>query len=290
MGSHFYNEAEARYDAHDKEMLAVVKAFKEWRSELEGSPHEIQVLSDHKNLQYFMQERVLNDRQARWLEYLSRFDFKIRYIPGRENAEADALSRRGRNLVHEPTVALPASLFEPIDTNIVDSAGREGALIIARVDEEPTLHEAIAEAYNAAGPEDPVRKIPELIERGVRKHKDLPLADCSVKEKEGQDRVEFHGRLWIPLSDDLRRRVIEEHHNPPLIGHPGNAGTYSLIAKHFYWPKMMGDVRRFVRNCHPCQRSKPSHGSSSAHLLPLSVPNQRWEDITMDFITDLPVA
>ena len=270
-------DAESRYDAHDKEMLAVVKAFKEWRSELEGSAHQIQVLSDHKNLQYFMNERVLSDRQARWMEYLSRFDFKIRYIPGRENAEADALSRRGQALVHEPTVALPSSRFEPIQ---VDTSGEP---------EEMSLHEAIAEAYEHAGLEDPVRKIPRLFQQNVRKHKDLPLADCSVKVKEGQDRVEYRGRLWIPDCEDVRRRVIEECHNPPLIGHPGNTGTYARVKTKFFWPRMFPDIKRYVRNCHLCQRSKPSH-NPSAQILPLPVPNQRWEDITMDFITDLPLA
>ena len=236
-------DAESRYDAHDKELLAVVKAFKEWRSELEGSAHQIQVLSDHKNLQYFMNERVLSDRQARWMEYLSRFDFKIRYIPGRENAEADALSRRGQALVHEPTVALPRSLFEPIH---IDTVGEE----------EMSLHEAIAEAYEHAGLEDPVRKIPHLFQQNIRKHKDLPLADCSVIVKEGQDRVEYRGRLWIPDCEDVRRRVIQECHNPPLIGHPGNAGTYARVKTKFFWPRMFPDIKRYVQNCHLCQRSK----------------------------------
>ena len=152
-----------------------------------------------------------------------------------------------------------------------------------------TLHEAIAEAYRVAGHEDPVRAIPKLIREGARKHKNLPLADCTIQEKEGQDRVMLHGRLWIPDCEDLRRRVIEENHDPPLIGHPGNANTYARVRKMFYWPKMNADVKRYVRNCHLCQRSKPSH-EPSPQLLPLPVPTQRWEDVTMDFITDLPLA
>ena len=271
-----HSDTETRYDAHDKELLAVVKAFKEWRSELEGSVR-IQVLSDHKNLQYFMKERVLNDRQARWMEFLSRFDFKIRYIPGRENGEADALSRRGQDGdlsdYHAPTVALPKSCFEPLPINPID-------------EEEEPLEEAIARGYREATAEDPVRRIPELIEQGVRKHRDLPLADCTMDG----ERVKFRRhRIWVPESEDLRRRVIEEHHNPPLVGHPGNAGTYARIAGSFYWPNMIQDVRRYIRNCHPCQRSKPSH-ERAGQLLPLPVPQQRWEDITMDFITDLPMA
>ena len=279
---------ESRYDAHDKELMAVIKAFKEWRPELEGNPHQIQVLSDHKNLQFFNKDRVLNDRQARWKEYLSRFDYRIRYIPGKENIEADALSRGGQNdLVHEPTVLLPGTLFEALPVG-------KAPISVAPVDtnrtEEPDLGESIAKAYHAASPEDPVRMIPELIEKGVRRHKNFPLADCTVKKTDGEpDQLVFRGRLWIPDSEDLRRRIIEENHDPPLVGHPGTAGTYARIKRDVFWPKMNMDVKRYVHNCHCCQRSKPSH-DPSPDLMPLQVPRQRWEDVTMDFITDLPIA
>ena len=86
--------AECNYKIYDKELLAVVLAFQEWRAELEGSSHQIKVLSDHKNLEYFMTTKQLNRRQAHWAEYLSRFDFKIHYRPGRLGTKPDALTRR----------------------------------------------------------------------------------------------------------------------------------------------------------------------------------------------------
>jgi hypothetical protein len=71
--------AEANYDTHDKELLAIVVIFKEWRHFLEGAQHQIVVFSDHKNLQHFMTTRALNWRQARWSLALSGFDFIITY-------------------------------------------------------------------------------------------------------------------------------------------------------------------------------------------------------------------
>lgn len=86
--------AECNYDIYDKELLAIVRAFEEWRPELEASPVPIEVSSDHKNLVYFMKSKVLNRRQARWSEFLSRFNFVIAYTPGQLNSRADALTRR----------------------------------------------------------------------------------------------------------------------------------------------------------------------------------------------------
>jgi hypothetical protein len=55
------------------------------------------VLSDHKNLQYFCTTKQLSHRQARWSEYLSRFNFKITYRPGSQGQKPDALTRRAQD-------------------------------------------------------------------------------------------------------------------------------------------------------------------------------------------------
>jgi len=61
---------------------------------LEGSPHEIRVILDHKNLEYFLTTKQLNHRQARWSKFLSTFNFNIEHQPGSLNGRADAISRR----------------------------------------------------------------------------------------------------------------------------------------------------------------------------------------------------
>ena len=69
-------------------------SFTQWMHFLEGSSHQVIVFSDHKNLAYFQDVRVLNRRQARWAQFLTRFNFKITYRPGKQKGKADALSRR----------------------------------------------------------------------------------------------------------------------------------------------------------------------------------------------------
>ena len=78
-----HSPAECNYEIYDKELMAIVRAFEHWRAELQSVENPIQVLSDHKNLEYFMTSKLLNCRQARWAEFLSRFNFRITYRPGK---------------------------------------------------------------------------------------------------------------------------------------------------------------------------------------------------------------
>src|SRR4051812_17183162 len=71
--------AECNYEIYNKKLIAIVRCFKKWRAELKGSPHIIEVLSNHKNLEYFMFTKLLSRRQARQSEFLSRFNFRIIY-------------------------------------------------------------------------------------------------------------------------------------------------------------------------------------------------------------------
>ena len=61
-----HSPAECNYEIYDKELMAIIRCFEEWRPELELTPHPIRVLSDYKNLEYFMSTKLLSRRQARW--------------------------------------------------------------------------------------------------------------------------------------------------------------------------------------------------------------------------------
>jgi len=92
--SRTFSAPELNYDVHDKELLAIFEAFKIWRHYLEGSASPIDVVTDHKNLEYFSTTKVLTCRQARWSEYLSQFNLVICFRPGRLGTKPDTLTRR----------------------------------------------------------------------------------------------------------------------------------------------------------------------------------------------------
>ncbi|GJS01159.1 putative reverse transcriptase domain-containing protein [Tanacetum coccineum] len=82
------------YTTHDLELGAVVFALRLWRHYLYGM--KCVVFTDHKSLQYILNQKELNLRQQRWIELLSDYDYEIRYHPGKANVVADALSRKER--------------------------------------------------------------------------------------------------------------------------------------------------------------------------------------------------
>jgi len=81
------------YDIPDKEQLTIVAALKEWRCDLEGAHHQIQIYTDHRNLEYFSTTMILNRRHARWAHEMIGYDCKIFYHPRSANGKPDALSR-----------------------------------------------------------------------------------------------------------------------------------------------------------------------------------------------------
>ncbi len=85
--------AETWYETHDGELLVIVEAFKTWRHYLEGCKHEVFMLTDHNNLQHFMDTKSLSSRQVRWVQELTRYHFRIDYRQGKANGAADALSQ-----------------------------------------------------------------------------------------------------------------------------------------------------------------------------------------------------
>ena len=93
--------AECIYDVHDKELLAIVQALKEWRQYLRGSGQHFSVLTDHNTLTRFTTTKELTDQQIRWSEVLSGFDFKIEFRTGKEGGKPNALTRRKADMPQE---------------------------------------------------------------------------------------------------------------------------------------------------------------------------------------------
>jgi len=96
-----HSPTECNYEIYDNELMAIVRAFEEWRAELQSVENSISVLTDHKNLEYLTTTKLLNHRQVRWAQFLSQFNFKIVYQPEKAGAKPDSLTRRSGDLPKE---------------------------------------------------------------------------------------------------------------------------------------------------------------------------------------------
>jgi len=219
--SQSFIEAERNYDIYDRELLAIIKALKEWQHYLEGSPHALEILSDHKNLEVFRHASKLSYRQAHWAEFLSRFSFTIQHISGKKAGKPDALSRRPDHYSghedNEDRILLPSDLFA--------SAQRVSVSF-----DNPELLQRIKDAQQLD---------PEVLDvlRYILAPKSSTTRTSLRQHWSVQDGLIFsRGRIYIPKDDTLRRDLVQLFHDLPAAGHPGRYKTYDLIRRHFFWP------------------------------------------------------
>ncbi|SJL16077.1 uncharacterized protein ARMOST_19593 [Armillaria ostoyae] len=85
---------ERNYEIYDKELLAIMLALEDWRHYLMGALEDVEIWTDHQNLQYFCKPQKLNRRQAQWVAELAKYHFVLKHKPGTANIKADLLSRR----------------------------------------------------------------------------------------------------------------------------------------------------------------------------------------------------
>jgi len=288
--------AERNYDTHDGELLAIVDCFKQWRHYLEGAQHQVELLSDHANLVWFMTTKVLSRRQVRWAEWLASIDFRVTYRAGKLNEAADAASRRpdyldqghsGRWNDEKDTEQVLQRLQVQLDPNKKGEETQMGPT-------EPIC--AIVGITTMEAGIDPCPLQDEIREQ-TKKDK---TAEAVRRDLEGQNPPEWtkrwqeaDGCLWYERSlyvpeGKLRIEVLRNGHDDPLSGHFGFERTLEQIQRLYYWTGIRQYVKDYVDSCQACARATPKRHAPHGLLRPLEAPNGPWEDLTLDFVTDLP--
>ncbi|GJR33158.1 hypothetical protein Tco_1109390 [Tanacetum coccineum] len=250
---------EKNYTTHDLELGAVVFALKIWRHYLYGT--KCTVFTDHKSLQHILNQKELNMRQRRWLELLSDYDCDIRYHPGKANVVADALSRKER----EPPLRVRA---------LVMTIGLDLPKQILNAQTEARKPENIKNE-DVGGMLIENAKYPEA----MRTEKLEPRTDGTLC---------LNGRSWLPCYGDLRTVIMHESHKSKYSIHPGSEKMYQDVKKLYWWPNMKADIATYVSKCLTCAKVKAEHQRQSGLLVQPEIPQWKWDNITMDFVTKLP--
>ena len=257
------------YPIHDKELLAVIEAFREWKHHLSGTTYEVQVYTDHKNLRYFTSTKELNQRQTRWYEFLSAFNFVIHYKKGSENARADALSRRPDHFGNTTEASPP--LFQERE----DGSLRHMPQTV--MDCDTVYTETRLDDDFAAWTWNPADSAATW-EKGVF----FKEADSNLKHL-----ARYKGGLYVRPND--QKALIEKIHESRLGGHMGITKTAARIKQQGYdFPGLKKKVEEVLKACQTCARSKSGRHKPYGLLQPLPVAERPWSSVTMDFITKLP--
>ncbi|KAG5726085.1 hypothetical protein E4T56_gene1635 [Termitomyces sp. T112] len=263
--------AELNYDIYDKELLVIIEAFCQWQAYLEGSPHRIQVYSDHNNLQYFTTTKQLSRCQARWSETLLEYNFTIHYRPRRLGAKPDALTRR-------PNMYLKKS-FET-----KQNASNHRVVI-------PPKHLHAVLILNKEGILQQIRNSPPdpfFNQHDPHNNPDESSVDNPFSLSPDHRLLLWSGRIYAPDHKSICLDILRQHHDHKLWGHPGICKTLQLISQTYFWPGMKKDVTQYVRACEPCLWAKVPHHCPHGLLKPLPISCRPWSSISMDHIVKLP--
>ncbi|GKE32993.1 putative reverse transcriptase domain-containing protein [Tanacetum coccineum] len=198
---------------------------------------------------------VLNMRQRRWLELLSDYDCDIHYHLGKANIVADALSHKER--------------IEPL---------RVRALFMTiGLDLPKRILKAHIEAQK---PENLMNEdVGSIIRRDIPKEILEPCAHGTLC---------LHGRSWLPCYGDLRSVIMYKSHKSKYSIHPGSEKMYQDMKKLYWWPNMKTDIATYVSKCLTYATINAEHQRPSGLLVQPEIPEWKWDNIMMDFITKLP--
>ncbi|GJV43412.1 reverse transcriptase domain-containing protein [Tanacetum coccineum] len=194
------------YTTHDLELGAVVFAIRLWRHYLYET--KCVVFTDHKSLQYILNQKELNLRQRRWIKFLSDYDCEIWYHPGKANVVADALSQKERN---RPLRVRP--LVMTIHNN---------------------LPKQILEAQKEA-----------MKKKNVKAENLGRLIKQIFKLRPDGTRC-FRNHVWLPRFGGLSDLIMHESHKSEYSIHPRSDKMYQDLKLLYWWPNMKADIATYV--------------------------------------------
>ena len=207
------------------------------------------IFTDHKSLQHIFDQKELNMRQRRWVELLNDYDCDIKYHPGKANVVADALSRKER--------------AKPLRVKAFSMTV------------QTSLKTQIQSAQTEALKEE---KLKDEFLYGLVKQ--LEFKPDGVHY--------FNDRIWIPSFGEIRKTILDEAHKSRYSIHPGSDKMYKDLKEFYWWPSMKKEIATYVGKCLTCSKVKAEHQKPSGLLQQPEIPQWKWEQISMDFITKLP--
>nr|GFB10359.1 putative reverse transcriptase domain-containing protein [Tanacetum cinerariifolium] len=206
-------------------------------------------------------EKIVQIEQRMQAARVVRFGKRGKLNPRKRNVVADALSRKEQ----EPPLRVRA---------LVMTIGLDLPRQILNAQTEARKSENIKEE-DVGGMLVENSRDPEK----VRKEKLEPRADGTLC---------LNGRSWLPCYGDLQTVIMHESYKSKYSIYSGFDKMYQDMKKLYWWPNMKADIATNVSKCLTCAKVKAEHQKPSGLLVQPKIPEWKWDNITMDFVTKLP--
>jgi hypothetical protein len=114
-----------------------------------------------------------------------------------------------------------------------------------------------------------------------------PKVACFCKDAEVT--LWFKERLVVPRREALKKKNLDEAHTLRYSIHPRSTKMYHDLRQQFWWTRMKHQVARYISKCDTYWKAKADYMKPGGLLQLLSIPEWKWDDISMDFIVGLPM-
>src|SRR5438132_10089599 len=95
-------------------------------------------------------------------------------------------------------------------------------------------------------------------------------------------------KICVPKKEELRKLILDEAHTSAYSIHPPSTKMYQDLKSKYWWSGMKKNIAEYVARCDICQRIKAEHQRPAGLLQPLPISVWKWDEISMDFIVELP--
>ncbi|GKD08127.1 putative reverse transcriptase domain-containing protein [Tanacetum coccineum] len=121
----------------------------------------------------------------------------------------------------------------------------------------------------------------------IENSKDTEKSRKEKLELRAEGTLCLNNRSWLPCYGDLRTLIMHESHKSKYSIHRGSNKMYQDMKQLYWWPNMKANIATYVSKCLMCLRVKAEHQKPYGLLVQHEIPQWKWDNITMDFVTKL---